>query len=58
MTTIESFSADGDYRFIEVRPVAGSLGAEILGADLSSVGDDGFDEIYRAFCRISGDRVS
>jgi alpha-ketoglutarate-dependent taurine dioxygenase len=38
-----------DYRFLDVSPVAGSLGAEVLGVDLGSIGDEVFDEIYRAF---------
>ena len=37
------------YRFLEVRPVAGSLGAEIAGVDLTRLNDDIFDEVYRAF---------
>ena len=39
----------GDRR-IEVRPVAGALGAEILGLDLAGpVDDEAFAEIHRAF---------
>ena len=38
------------YRFISVNPVAGALGAEIGGVDLSRPIDDAtFDELYRAF---------
>ncbi|HZT49838.1 MAG TPA: TauD/TfdA family dioxygenase [Hyphomicrobiaceae bacterium] len=37
------------YRRIEVRPVAGALGAEIGGADLSRLDDDTFAEIKAAW---------
>lgn len=38
------------YRTIEVRPIAGSLGAEIHGVDLShELGQETFAEIHRAF---------
>jgi len=36
------------YRFLDVQPIAGSLGAEVLGVDLSAINQDLFDEIYRA----------
>lgn len=39
----------GDYRFLEINPVAGSLGAEISGVDLGSITDEVFEEIYSAF---------
>jgi taurine dioxygenase len=39
----------GDYRFLDINPVAGSLGAEVSGVDLGSITDEVFDEIYRAF---------
>jgi len=42
-------SVTRDYRFLEVHPVAGSLGAEVLGVDLGRLDDDVFDEIYAAF---------
>lgn len=38
-----------EYRFLDVRPIAGSLGAEILGVDLGAIDDEVFAEIYRAF---------
>jgi taurine dioxygenase len=44
--------APGDARTwkLEVRPIAGALGAEILGIDLSQpIGDSMFADIYRAF---------
>jgi taurine dioxygenase len=38
------------YQAIDVRPLTGSIGAEILGVDLSkSLGNETFDEIHRAF---------
>ena len=38
------------YQSIEVRPIAGALGAEIFGVDLRRpVTDAVFDEIHRAF---------
>ncbi len=37
------------YELIELRPLAGSLGAEILGADLTAMSDDLYGEIYRTF---------
>lgn len=42
-------TADQPYRHFDLRPVAGSLGAEITGLDLSTLDDDTFDEVYRAF---------
>jgi taurine dioxygenase len=41
--------SDQPYRFLDVRPIAGSLGAELLGVDLAAINDDVFDEVYRAF---------
>lgn len=39
-----------DYRRIEVQPIAGALGAEIGGVDLSQpLDDETFDEIHQAF---------
>jgi taurine dioxygenase len=40
--------ADQQYRFLDVQPIAGSLGAEVLGVDLGAIEDEVFDEIYRA----------
>jgi taurine dioxygenase len=37
------------YRRIEVEPIAGALGAEIAGVDLSSVDDEAFEEIKAAW---------
>jgi taurine dioxygenase len=37
------------YRYLEVQPVSGSLGAELSGVDLGNISDDVFEEIYRAF---------
>ncbi|MEQ8193376.1 MAG: TauD/TfdA family dioxygenase [Rhodospirillales bacterium] len=38
------------YRHIEIKPLAGALGAEIFGVDLSrGLDDDTFGEIYRAW---------
>lgn len=42
-------SDDPGYRSIDVRPMAGSLGAEVFGVDLAAIDDDVFAEIYRAF---------
>jgi taurine dioxygenase len=49
MPQTASQTAAPPYRCIEVQPVAGSLGAEISGIDLSSLDDETFEEIYRAF---------
>ena len=38
-----------DYQLLDVRPVSGSLGAEIFGVDIGTLTDAAFDEIYRAF---------
>jgi taurine dioxygenase len=37
-----------EFRFLDVQPIAGSLGAEVLGVDLGTINDDAFDEINRA----------
>ena len=42
---------DEDFRFFEVHPVAGSLGAEITGIDLGALDDEKFGEVYRAFVK-------
>jgi taurine dioxygenase len=45
-------TADQDFHNIDVRPISGSLGAEIRGADFSGVISPRLaDEIVRAFCR-------
>lgn len=41
------------YRHLDVRPLAGSLGAELLNVDLSRLSDDAFEEIHRAFLQYS-----
>ena len=37
------------YRHFDLRPLAGSLGAEISHVDLSRIDDAAFEEIHRAF---------
>jgi len=37
------------YRRIEVKPIAGALGAEIAGVDLGNMDDEAFDEIAAAW---------
>ena len=37
------------YRHIEVKPIAGALGAEIHGVNLASIDDEIFAEIHSAF---------
>lgn len=37
------------YRHIDVRPLSGALGAELLGVDLARLTDEAFAEIRRAF---------
>ena len=39
----------GSYRHIEVKPIAGALGAEIEGADLGNLDEETFDEIKAAW---------
>jgi taurine dioxygenase len=39
----------GSYQHIEVKPIAGALGAEIEGADLGDLDDETFDEIKSAW---------
>src|SRR5262245_5615383 len=41
--------AMASYRRIEVKPIAGALGAEIAGADLSTLDDETFAEIAAAW---------
>ena len=36
------------YETIDVRPMAGALGAEVFGVDLTDLGDQTFTEIHRA----------
>ena len=39
-----------DYRTVDVQPLTGSIGAEVLGVDLAkSMSNEQFDEIHRAF---------
>ena len=39
-----------DYRHIEVKPLSGTIGAELSGVDISqSLGDDVVAEIRRAY---------
>jgi len=49
MQQAEAVEERTGYRHVEVRRIAGSLGAEVLGVDLTRLDDDIFDEIYRAF---------
>jgi len=45
-----SAPADARSRKVEIRPIAGALGAEILGADLTQpIGDSMFADIHRSF---------
>ena len=39
------------YRRIEVRPIAGALGAEISGVDLGTLDDETFGEIKAAWLK-------
>jgi taurine dioxygenase len=38
-----------NYETIDVRPIAGALGAEVSGVDLTKLGNQAFSEIHRAF---------
>jgi taurine dioxygenase len=38
-----------DYKHIQVKPIAGALGAEIYGVDLASLDDEIFADIHHAF---------
>ncbi|MEM1159932.1 MAG: TauD/TfdA family dioxygenase, partial [Pseudomonadota bacterium] len=40
---------DGIQSGLTIRPLAGALGAEILGIDLTTLDDAGFDALHRAF---------
>jgi taurine dioxygenase len=40
-----------DYKHIEVKPIAGTMGAEIFGANLAALDDETFDELYNAWLR-------
>lgn len=40
---------DKRYRHIEIRPIAGALGAEVDGADLANLSDEVFDELRAAW---------
>src|SRR4051812_1094444 len=37
------------YRTIEVRPISGSIGAEIRGVDLAELSQEAFADIHQAF---------
>ena len=41
------------YKHIEVKPIAGALGAEIHGVNLASIDDEIFAEVHSAFLTIS-----
>ena len=38
-----------DYSHIKVTPLAGALGAEISGVNITELDDDTFEEIHRAW---------
>jgi len=40
---------DGMAQGLDVRPLAGALGAEVLGADLDRMDEDAFEAVHRAF---------
>ncbi len=40
-----------DFKHIEVKPIAGTMGAEILGVNLTELDDETFDELYKAWLR-------
>jgi alpha-ketoglutarate-dependent taurine dioxygenase len=46
---LQNAAATGTYERISVQPIAGALGAEISGVDLSRLDDATFGEIHRAF---------
>lgn len=39
---------DQPYLFLDVQPIAGALGAEVLGVDVAALSEEAFEEIYRA----------
>jgi len=41
------------YRYLDVRPLAGSLGAELLNVNLARITDEEFEEIHRALLEYS-----
>ncbi|MDZ7675433.1 MAG: TauD/TfdA family dioxygenase [Acidimicrobiales bacterium] len=49
MTQVETSTTFGEYRRIDVRPMAGGLGAELHGADLRELDDELVTEIRRAW---------
>jgi taurine dioxygenase len=49
MQQLARSTAEKPYRHLEIRRIAGSLGAEIHGVDLAALSDEAFAEIYRAF---------
>lgn len=54
MATVLKHSAEPEgYRLIDVRPISGALGAELLGVDLSRLTDDAFEEVHRALLQYS-----
>lgn len=43
-------TASRNFRYIELRPIAGALGAEVSGIDIAQpLGDDAVEEIHKAF---------
>ena len=40
-----------EYKHIQVRPIAGTMGAEIFGVDLAKLNDEVYDEFYNAWLR-------
>jgi len=40
--------SERNYRFLDVQPISGSLGAEVFGVEVAAINDDIFEEIYRA----------
>jgi taurine dioxygenase len=48
LTTDHANNASGDYEHIEVKPLAGALGAKILGIDVNDLSAEAFTEVQRA----------
>jgi taurine dioxygenase len=48
-SSAETAAGDAPYRFLDVQPVAGSLGAEIFGVQLNELTNESFAEVHRAF---------